>query len=64
MRYNEKYVVLDEQWFCPDGRNLSIANKIKTEYDLVGEVHYMAREWKLFGEPEFTDRILKLYSRR
>lgn len=64
MLYNGKYVVLDEQWFCQNGRNLTIANKIKNEYDQVGEVHYMAREWKLFGKPEFTDRIFKLYSKR
>ena len=64
LRYKGKYVILDEQWFGENEKNQEIIEKIKNEYDLVGYLHYVLREWKIFGKPEYTDRILGLYARK
>ena len=50
--------------FGENEKNQEIIEKIKNEYDLVGYLHYVLREWKIFGKPEYTDRILGLYARK
>lgn len=64
LRYKGKYVLIDEQWFGENEKNQEIIEKIKNEYDLVGDLHCALRKWKIFGKPEYTDRILGLYARK
>lgn len=64
MNYTGKYILLDKGWLDCSISYPEIMDKISREYRPVGKVHFMAREWKVFGSPEYSDRILDLLARR